>query len=80
MVSDAFIAEVDNELGVNWSNTDKRFVCDAVLRAALSHLAANADRTLSANPDRTPSEDKKVKQLIDAAIGAMILVKAPLHE
>ena len=80
MVSDAFIAEVDNELGVNWSNADKRFVCDAVLRAALSHLAANADQTMSANPDRTPSEDKKVKQLIDAAIGAMILVKAPLHE
>ena len=80
MVSDAFIAEVDNELGVNWSHTNKRFVCDAVLRAALSHLAANADQTMSANPDRTPSEDKKVKQLIDAAIGAMILVKAPLHE
>ena len=71
MVSDAFIAEVDNELGGNWSNTDKRFVCDAVLRTALSHL--------SANPDRSPSEDKRVKHLIDAAVGALILGKGPLH-
>ena len=71
MVSDAFISEVDNELGPNWSNKEKRFVCDAVLRAALSHLSDNADRS--------PSEDKRVKQPIDAAIGAMILGKAPLH-
>ena len=71
MVSDAFIAEVDNELGPNWSNTDKRFVCDAVLRAALSHLSANTYRSLS--------EDKRAKQLIDAAIGTLILGKGPLH-
>ncbi len=63
MVSDAFIAEVDNELGPNWSNADKRFVCDAVLRAAVSHL---------------PSEEKKAKQNFDAIIGALILGKGPL--
>jgi hypothetical protein len=71
MVSDAFIAEVDNELGPNWSNADKRFVCDAVLRAAVSHLPAHADRS--------PSEDKKAKQVFDAIIGALILGKGPLH-
>jgi len=71
MVSDAFIAKVDNELGPNWSNTDKRFVCDAVLRAAVSHLPAHADRS--------PSEDKKAKQFFDATIGALILGKGPLH-
>ena len=71
MVSDAFIAEVDNELGPNWSNADKRFVCDAVLRAAVSHLPAHADRS--------PSEDKKAKQSFDAIIGALILGKGPLH-
>ena len=70
MVSDAFIAEVDNELGPNWSTADKRFVCDAVLRAALSQLPANADRS--------PSEDKKAKRLIDAAIGELILGKGLL--
>ncbi len=71
MVSDAFIAEVDNELGPNWSNADKRFVCDAVLRAAISNLPAHADRS--------PSEDKKAKQFFDAVIGALILGKGPLH-
>ena len=71
MVSDVFIAEVDNELGPNWSNADKRFVCDAVLRAALSHQPAQADRS--------PSEDKKAKQFFDAVIGALILGKGPLH-
>ncbi len=71
MVSDVFIAEVDNELGPNWSNADKKIVCDAVLRAAVSHLPAHADRS--------PSEDKKAKQYFDAAIGAMILGKGPLH-
>ncbi len=71
MVSAAFIAEVDNELGRNWSNADKRFVCDAVLRAAVSHVPANADRL--------PSEDKKAKQNFDATIGALILGKGPLH-
>ena len=72
MVSDVFIAEVENELGPNWSNADKRFVCDAVLRAAVSHLPADADRS--------PSEDKKAKQFFDAIIGALILGKGPLHE
>ena len=71
MVSDAFIAEVDSELGPNWSNKDKRFVCDAVLRAALSHLSANADRS--------PFEDKKAKQVLEANIGTLILGKGPLH-
>ncbi len=71
MVSDAFIATVDNELGPNWSNADKTFVCDAVLRAAISHLPAHADRS--------PSEDKKAKQSFDAIIGALILGKGPLH-
>ncbi len=71
MVSEAFIAEVDNELGPNWSTADKRFVCDAVLRAALSHRSADADRS--------PSEDKKAKQFFDAIIGALILGKGPLH-
>ena len=71
MVSDAFIAEVDSELGSNWSNADKRFVCDAVLRAAITHQPANADRS--------PTEDKKAKQLFDAVIGALILGKGPLH-
>ncbi len=71
MVSDVFIAEVDNELGPNWSNSDKKFVCDAVLRAAISHLPVQADRSLS--------EDKKAKQLFDAIIGALILGKGPLH-
>ncbi len=71
MVSEVFIAEVDNELGPNWSNADKRFVCDAVLRAAVSHLPAHADRS--------PYEDKKAKQNFDAIIGALILGKGPLH-
>ncbi len=71
MVSEVFIAVVDKELGPNWSNTDKRFVCDAVLRAAVSHLPAHADRS--------PSEDKKAKQYFDAIIGALILGKGPLH-
>ena len=71
MVSEVFIAEVDNELGPNWSNADKRFVCDAVLRAAVSHLPADADGSLS--------EDKKAKQFFDAIIGALILGKGPLH-
>ncbi len=71
MVSDAFIAEVDNELGPNWSNADKRFVCDAVLRAAISHVPAHADRS--------PSEVKKAKQNFDAIIGALILGKGLLH-
>ncbi len=70
MVSDAFIAKVDNELGPNWSNPDKRFVCDAVLRAAVSHLPAHADQS--------PSEDKKAQQFFDATIGALILGKGPL--
>ncbi len=70
MVSDAFIAKVENELGPNWSNADKRFVCDAVLRAAVSHPPAHADRS--------PSEDKKAKQNFDATIGALILGKGPL--
>jgi len=72
MVSDVFIAEVDKELGPNWSNADKRFVCDAVLRAAVSHLSAHADQS--------PSEDKKAKQFFDANIGALILGKGLLHE
>ncbi len=71
MVSDAFIAKVNNELGPNWSNADKRFVCDAVLRAAISHLPAHANRS--------PTEDKKAKQNFDAIIGALILGKGPLH-
>ncbi len=71
MVSDAFIAQVNNELGPNWSNADKRFVCDAVLRAAVSHLPPHADRS--------PTEDKKAKQLLEATIGALILGKGPLH-
>ena len=71
MVSEVFIAEVDNELGPNWSKADKRFVCDAVLRAAVSHLPAHADRS--------PSADKKAKQSFDAIIGALILGTAPLH-
>ena len=71
MVSDVFIAKVDNELGPNWSNADKRFVCDAVLRAAVSYLPAHADGSLS--------EDKKAKQFFDATIGALILSKGPLH-
>ena len=71
MVSDAFIAEVDYELGPTWSNREKRFVCDAVLRATLSHL--------SANTDRSPSEEKKAKQLLEATIGALILGHGPLH-
>ncbi len=71
MVSDAFIAEVDNELGPNWSNADKKFVCDAILRAAVSHLPDHADGSLS--------EDKKAKQNFDAIIGALILGKGPLH-
>ena len=71
MVSDAFIAQVYNELGPNWSNADKRFVCDAVLRAAISHLPAHADRS--------PSEVKKAKQNFDATIGALILGKGLLH-
>ena len=70
MVSEVFIAEVDNELGPNWSNADKRFVCDAVLRAAVSHPPAHADGS--------PSEDKKAKQFFDATIGALILGKGPL--
>ncbi len=70
MVSEVFIAEVDNELGPNWSKADKRFICDAVLRAAVSHLPADADRS--------PSEDKKAKQYFDASIGALILGKGPL--
>ena len=71
MVSDVFIAKVDNELGPNWSNADKRFVCDAVLRAAVSYLPAHADGS--------PSEDKKEKQFFDGTIGALILGKGPLH-
>ncbi len=71
MVSDVFIAEVDNELGRNWSNADKKFVCDAVLRAAVSHPPAQADHS--------PSEDKKAKRFFDATIGALILGKGPLH-
>ncbi len=71
MVSDVFIAKVDNELGPNWSNADKRFVCDAILRAAVSHLQSHADGSLS--------EDKKAKQFFDATIGALILGKGPLH-
>ena len=71
MVSDVFIAKVDNELGPNWSNADKRFICDAVLRAAVSHPLAHADGS--------PSEDKKAKQFVDAIIGALILGKGPLH-
>ena len=71
MVSDVFIAEVDKELGPNWSNADKRFVCDAVLRAAVSHLPAHAEGS--------PSEDKKAKQSFDGIIGALILGKGPLH-
>ena len=71
MVSDVFIAVVNNELGPNWSNADKRFVCDTVLRAAISHPPAHADGS--------PSEDKKAKQFFDAIIGALILGKGPLH-
>ena len=71
MVSDVFIAKVDNELGPNWSKADKKFVCDAVLRAAVSRRPAHADRS--------PSEDKKAKQFFDAIIGALILGKGPLH-
>ena len=71
MVSEVFIAEVDNELGPNWSKADKRFDCDAVLRAAVSHLPAHADRS--------PSEDKKAKQNFDAIIGALILGKGLLQ-
>lgn len=71
MASNAFIAEVDNELGPNWSNADKRFVCDAVLRAAISHLPAHADQS--------PSEDKKARRHFEAIIGALILGKGPLH-
>ena len=71
MVSDVFIAQVDNELGANWSNADKKIVCDAVLRAAVSHLPAQADES--------PYEDKKTKQYFDATIGALILGKGPLH-
>ncbi len=71
MVSDVFIAQVDNELGPNWSNKDKRFICDAILRAAVSHLPVQADGS--------PSEDKKTKQYFDAAIVALILGKGPLH-
>ena len=71
MVSEVFIAEVNNELGTNWSNADKKIVCDAVLRAAVSQLPDEADRSLS--------EDKKAKQLFDAIIGALILGKGPLH-
>ena len=71
MVSEVFIAKVDNELGPNWSKADKKFVCDAVLRAAVSHSPAHADRS--------PSEDKKAKQSFDAIIGALILGKGPLH-
>ncbi len=71
MVSDEFIAEVDKELGPNWRNADKRLVCDAVLRAAVSYMPAHADGS--------PSEDKKEKQALDAIIGALILGKGPLH-
>ncbi len=71
MVSDVFIAEVDKELGPNWSNADKKLVCDSVLRAAVSYLPADADGS--------PSEDKKTKQGFDAIIGALILSKGPLH-
>ncbi len=71
MVSEVFIAEVDKELGPNWSNTDKRLVCDSVLRAAVSQLPEQADRS--------PSEDKKAKHFFDATIGALILGKGPLH-
>ncbi len=71
MVSDVFIAEVENELGSNWGKADKKMVCDAVLRAAVSHLPAQADRS--------PSEDKKATQYFDATIGALILGKGPLH-
>ncbi len=71
MVSDVFIDEVDNELGPNWGNADKKLVCDAVLRAAVSYLPTQADES--------PYEDKKTKQFFDAAIGAMILGKGPLH-
>ncbi len=71
MVSDVFIAKVDNELGPNWSNAEKRFVCDAILRAAVSHLPVQADGS--------PSEDKKAKQFFDAIIGELILGKGPLH-
>ncbi len=71
MVSDVFIAEVDKELGQNWGNADKKFVCAAVLRAAVSHLPAQADGS--------PFEDKKAKQFFDAIIGELILGKGPLH-
>ena len=71
MVSDAFIAKVDNELGPNWSSVDKRFVCDAVLRAAVSLPPVDADQS--------PSEDKKAKQNFDAIIGALILGKGLLQ-
>ncbi len=75
MVSEVFIAEVDNELGPNWSKADKRFVCDAVLRAAVLRAAVSH---LPADADRSPSEDKKAKQYFDASIGALILGKGPL--
>ena len=61
MVSDVFIAKVDNELVPNGCTADKKFVCDAGLRAAVSHLPDQADRS--------PSEDKKAKQFLDATIG-----------
>ena len=71
MVSEVFIAEVENELGPNWSSVDKRFVCDAVLRAAVSLPPVDANQS--------PSEDKKAKQSFDGIIGALILGKGPLH-
>ena len=71
MVSDEFIAQVNNELGPNWDNADKKSICDAVLRAAVSLQPGDADRS--------PSEDKKAKRRFDAMIGALILGKAPLH-
>ena len=72
MVSEVFIAKVDNELGPNWRNADKRFICDAVLRVAISLLPDHADRS--------PSEEKKAKQSFDAIVGALILGMGPLHE
>ena len=72
MVSEVFIAEVDNELGPNWRNADKRFICDAVLRVAISLLPAHGDRSLS--------EEKEAKQSFDAIVGALILGKGPLNE
>ncbi len=71
MVSDAFIATVESELGQNWSKADKKTLCSAILRAAILHLPEDIHRS--------PLEDKKAKQNFDAMIGAIILGKAPLH-